>query len=63
MVSRRNKSSTEYLTTRNHNPYEVHEEKVKPEIIGFRSAISQILVVVIEHARSIVEDIAIYLAK
>lgn len=63
MVSRGTKSSTEHLTARNHNPNKVHEEKVKPEIVGFWSAICQVLVVMIEHASSIVEDIAIYLAE
>jgi hypothetical protein len=49
------------LTARNNNPDEVHEKEVEPEVIRFRSAVCQILVVVIEHGRSIVKHIAVYL--
>ena len=49
------------LTARYDNPDEVHEDKVKPEIVCFRSAVCQILVIVVEHARSIVENVAVYL--
>jgi hypothetical protein len=51
------------LTARYDNPDEVHEEEVKPEVICFRSAVCQVLVIVIEHARSIVENVAVYLTQ
>jgi hypothetical protein len=51
------------LTARYDNPDEVHEEEVKPEVVCFRSAVCQVLVIVIEHARSIVENVAIYLTQ
>lgn len=54
---------TKFLTARDDNPNEVHKEEVEPEIVGFWSAINQVLMVIIEHAGRIVENIAIYLAK
>lgn len=53
----------QYLTAWNDNPDEVHEEKVAPEIVGFRPTVCQVLVVMIEHAGGIVENVAIYLAE
>jgi hypothetical protein len=51
------------LTARYDNPDEVHEEEVKPEVVCFRSAVCQVLVIVVEHARSIVENVAVYLTQ
>jgi len=53
----------EHLTAWDDDPDEVHEEKVAPEIVGFRPTICQVLVVMVEHAGGIVENIAINLAK
>jgi hypothetical protein len=63
VVSKETVKITEFLTARNHDPDEVHEKEVEPEIICFWPAICQILVVVIEHAGCIVKNIAIYLAQ
>lgn len=51
------------LTARYDNPDEVHEEEVKPEVVCFRSAVCQVLVIVVEHARSVVENVAVYLTQ
>jgi hypothetical protein len=51
------------LTARYDNPDEVHEEEVKPEVVCFRSAVCQVLVIVVEHARSKVENVAVYLTQ
>ena len=50
------------LTAWYHNPDEVHEEIVAPEVIRFRPTVCQALDVMIKHARSIVKDISIDLA-
>ena len=51
------------LTARYDNPDEVHEEEVKPKVVCFRSAVCQVLVIVVEHARSVVENVAVYLTQ
>ena len=50
-------------TARDDDPDEVHEEVVTPEVIRFWSAIRETLVIVVKHARSVVEDVAVYLTK
>lgn len=62
-ISRETKGWKDSLTTRDDNPYEIHEEKIAPEVIGFWSAVCQVLVVVIEQAGRIIENIAVNLAK
>jgi hypothetical protein len=47
------------LTARNDNPEEVHQEKVKPEIVPLGPAVRDVFVVEVEHGCSIVEDITI----
>lgn len=51
------------LTTRNDNPDKIQEKVVKPKVIRFRPAICEPFMVMIEHARSIVENIAIDLTQ
>lgn len=51
------------LTAWNDNPDKIHEKEVEPEIVSFRPAIRQILVVMIEHAGSVVENQAVNLAE
>ena len=50
------------LTAGYHNPDEVHEEIVPPEVIRFWPTVCQTLNVMIKHARSIVENVSIDLA-
>ena len=50
------------LTTRYHNPDEVHKEIIPPEVIRFRATVCQTLDVMIKHACSIVKNVSIYLA-
>ena len=47
------------LTSRDNNPDEIHEEIVAPEIVGFRATIRKPLVVVVKHARRVVQNIAV----
>jgi len=49
--------------TRDHNPDEVHEEKVEPKIIPFRSTIREVFMVVVEQASGIIQDVSVYLTK
>ena len=49
------------LTARYYNPDEVHEEIIPPEVIRFWATVCQTLAVMIEHARSIVKNVSIYL--
>ena len=51
------------LTTRNHDPEEVHHEVVAPEIISLRPTVGQVLVIVIKHRRSVVQHVAVDLAQ
>ena len=51
------------LTTRYNNPDEVHEEIVEPEVVRLWPAVRETLVVMIKHAGSIVQNVAIYLPK
>jgi hypothetical protein len=48
---------------RNDNPEAVHEHKIAPEIEGFRPRIGAVEEVVVEHARGIVEHVAVELAE
>jgi hypothetical protein len=50
------------LTARENHPDEVHKEVISPKIQKLRSRICNLLVVVIEHASSIVENKPIDLA-
>lgn len=56
-------SSAKLLTGGNDDPDEVHENEVEPEIVSLGSAVCQVLMVVIEHACGVVENIAVYLSK
>ena len=49
------------LTAWYDNPDKVHEEVISPEIISFRTAICEPLMVVVKHAGGIVQDVAVYL--
>ena len=49
------------LTTWYHNPDEIHEEIIYPEVIRFWPTIRQALGVMIEHAGSIIKNVAINL--
>ena len=51
------------LTAGYHNPDEVHEEIVPPEVISFWPTVCQALNVMIKHARSIVKNVSIDLAQ
>lgn len=51
------------LTAWDDDPDEVHEEIISPEVVRFWSAVCKTFVVVIEHACSVIEDVAVYLAK
>lgn len=51
------------LTAWYHNPNEVHEEIISPEVIRFWPTVCQTFDVMIKHARSIVKNISIYLAQ
>lgn len=51
------------LTARYDNPDEVHEEVITPEVVCFGPAVGDSFVVVVEHARCIVEDITVYLTQ
>ncbi len=51
------------LTPRDHNPNEIHEEIIAPEVIWFWSAVIEAFVVEVEHAGSIIEDIAVDLTQ
>ena len=51
------------LTARDSNPDKVHEAIVAPEVVGFGPTIRDTLVVMVEHACCIVEDITIYLTN
>lgn len=50
------------LTEWNHDPNEVHEKVIDPEIEGFRTTIGNPMHVMIEEARGIVETVAIEVA-
>ena len=50
------------LTAWNNDPDEVHEEIVNPEIIRFWSAITKTLMIEVEHACGVVEDVSVDLA-
>jgi len=50
------------LTAWEDHPDEIHKEIITPEIQKLRSAVCNLLVIVIEHACSIVEDQAVNLA-
>jgi hypothetical protein len=47
------------LTTWDNDPNKVHEKIVPPEVVGFWSAVCKTFVIVIKHACSIVEDVAV----
>ena len=49
-------------TRRNHDPDEVHQEVVAPEIQELGAAVHDTLVVVVEHAGRIVQNAAVNLA-
>lgn len=51
------------LTAWNHNPYEVQEKVVAPKIIRLGPAICKSLMVMIKHARGVIENVAIYLTQ
>ena len=51
------------LTTRYDNPYEVEEEVVGPEVVGFWSEVGSVVEVMVEKASGIVEYIAVYLTE
>lgn len=51
------------LTAWYDHPDEIREEVVPPEVVGFRPAVRDPFVVVIEHARGIVENKSIDLAE
>jgi hypothetical protein len=51
------------LTARDNNPKEIHHEVVAPEIVSLRSAVGQVLVVMVKHGCRIVEHVAIDLAQ
>ena len=54
---------TSALTTWYHDPDEVHKDIVHPEIIRFWTTVRQAFVIVIKHARGIVKNISINLAR
>ena len=51
------------LTSWYHNPDEVHEEIISPEVIRFRPTVCKALGIMIKHARGIVKYISIDLAQ
>ena len=56
-------NNVQKLTCWYHNPNKVHEEVVAPKVIRFRPAIIKALVVEVEHAGSIIEDVAVELTE
>lgn len=51
------------LTAGYDDPDKVHGEVVTPEVVGFGPAVCQALVIVVEHAGRVVEDVAVDLAR
>lgn len=51
------------LTAWDDDPNKVHEEVIPPEVVRFWSAVCKAFVIVIEHTRSVIEDVAINLTK
>lgn len=51
------------LTAWDDDPYEVHEDIVTPKIVSLWSAISETFVIMVKHARRIVENVAINLSE
>lgn len=49
------------LTTWNKNPKGVHENEVPPVIIRFRAGIRSAMIIILHHARRIIENIAVEL--
>ena len=51
------------LTSWYHNPDEIHEKIISPEVIRFRPTVCKALGIMIKHARGIVKYISIDLAQ
>ena len=51
------------LTSWYHNPDEIHEEIISPEVIRFWPTVCKALGIMIKHARGIVKNISIDLAQ
>lgn len=53
----------EALTTGNDNPNKIHEKVIEPKVVSLRSAIGESLMIMIEHACRVVQNVAINLAQ